>query len=132
MAMWILWIVTAAVLGFTAVTMGALGVHGFADRIDTGSQAAYQTAVNYHMWHSLAILGTAVALRGFQGVARRWAHGAAACFAFGVVMFSGGIYMITLGLIVTSPAVPAGGLAFMAGWAALAIAAMLAFRAGQH
>lgn len=132
MALWILWIVIAAVLGFTAVTMGALGAHGLADRIDDGRRAAYHTAVNYQMWHSLAILGTAVALRGFEGAARRWAHGAAACFAFGVVMFSGGIYMITLGLVAASPAVPAGGMAFLAGWAALGIAATLAFKTGQH
>ena len=48
----------AAANGFLAVMLGAFGAHGLenlisADRLDT-----WQTGVQYHMFHTLALLGS--------------------------------------------------------------------------
>jgi uncharacterized membrane protein YgdD (TMEM256/DUF423 family) len=49
---------------------------------------------------------------------------AAVAFLAGIALFSGGIYYHVLkGVPPSAPIVPAGGLAFMVGWAALALSA---------
>ena len=74
----------------------------------------YETAVRYHFFHALGLLGIGLTLRFTDVPSVRWA---AMLIIVGVVLFSGSLYALTFGAprpfgIVT----PLGGLALIAGW----------------
>lgn len=102
--------------GTSAVLLGAFGAHALQGVLDMQHRELWHTAVNYHVWHALALaLATGLA-RGRSG------RFAIAAFAIGIVLFSGSLYALAIGAprwtgIVT----PFGGLAFMAGWIALGL-----------
>ncbi len=104
------------VAGASAVLLGAFGAHALRDVLDARSNELWHTAVNYHVWHALA-LALAVGLgRGRSG------RFAMIAFALGIVLFSGSLYALALGAprwvgIIT----PFGGLAFISGWIALGL-----------
>jgi uncharacterized membrane protein YgdD (TMEM256/DUF423 family) len=74
------------------------------------------------MYHALALLAVgAVAVR----VPSAAATAAGWCFVFGTVLFSGSLYLLTLtGARWLGAVTPLGGLAFLAGWGSLAVAAL--------
>ena len=72
------------------------------------------SAVTYHFFNALGLLGIGLTLRFVNGPAVRWA---AVLILIGIVLFSGSLYVLTFGAprpigIVT----PFGGLALIAGW----------------
>jgi len=111
----------AAILMAAAVALGAFGAHALKARVTPDALAVWQTAVNYHAWHALGLLGVGVLLSQFphaRGLAR-----VAWLFVAGIALFSGSLYALALG----APAAvgiftPFGGIAFIAGWLALALA----------
>lgn len=113
----------ASLLLFAAVAAGAFGAHTLAKHIGPERIAIWQTAVQYHAWHGLAIFAVGLLMRLSPGrgplVAAAW------LFMAGIVMFSGSLYLLAttgasrLGLIT-----PFGGIAFLAGWATLAWAVL--------
>ncbi len=114
------WLLIAAANGFLAVAAGALGAHALAGALDAQALQTFETAARYHMYHALAMGLAALALRE-----RPAARAAAALFLAGIVLFSGSLYALALfGLRPLAYATPFGGLAFLAGWAALGYAAL--------
>ena len=112
----------AAVSGFLAVGLGAFGAHGLRDRFDAYSMGVFETAVQYQMYHSLALLGVGVLLLHAPGSALLRAS--AVLFCLGIVIFSGSLYVLSFsGLRWLGAITPLGGLAFLAAWACLAVAA---------
>lgn len=110
-----------AVLGLLAVASGAFGAHALKERLSPASMATFETAARYQMFHALALLGAAAVAARSPG---RAAHVAGTAFLVGVVLFSGSLYALALGAPRFFGAVtPFGGVAFMIGWAALALAA---------
>jgi len=110
-----------AASGAVSVALGALGAHALKSRLDAAALAAFQTGVEYQFFHSLALCVVALWLRG----ADQSGHGAvlfAACaFIFGILFFSGSLYILALdGPRWLGPVTPIGGVAFIAGWLALA------------
>lgn len=111
-----------AVAGFLGVALGAFGAHGLRTRLTADMLAVFETAVRYQMYHALAILFVAVAAARFDG----WlVRSAGWSFVLGIVLFSGSLFALALG----GPSrlgliTPVGGLAFLAGWACLALAAL--------
>jgi uncharacterized membrane protein YgdD (TMEM256/DUF423 family) len=120
-------IVTAAILGALAVVLGAFGAHGLRSRIDARQLEVWQTAVQYHFYHVFALLFLAVIARPDSNAAVwSWCF-----FFFGILLFSGSLYLISCrdifgmpGLVKLGPVTPVGGLLFIAGWISLAIAAV--------
>ena len=110
----------AAVLGGLAVALGAFGTHGLSDAVTPERLTTWRTGAQYHLVHALAAVGAGV-FAGRRGSAvALWA---ARLFVAGVVLFSGSLYaLVLLDLGVLGAVAPLGGLAFMAGWAALALA----------
>ena len=49
--------VLAAVALAAAVALGAFGAHAVKTRLAPESFTVYQTAVQYHFWHALGLLG---------------------------------------------------------------------------
>ena len=114
-------LLVGAVLAFLAVGLGAFGAHGLRARLSPDMQAVFETGVRYHMYHSLAILAVALTLGRTGGrliVLASW------LFTAGIVLFSGSLYLLAITGVTTLGAItPIGGLAFLAGWACLALAA---------
>lgn len=114
--------VTACVTALIGVALGAFGSHILGDRIGEESLKTFQTGIQYHFIHALAMLVVAVAM-GVWGESRRLAWAAWLFFA-GILMFSGSLYLLSVtGLKIFGPITPLGGLAFMAGWILLALSA---------
>ena len=115
-------IFVGALSGFTGVALGAFGAHFLKARLSTEMLAVFETGVRYHLFHAVAILATA-ALSGRANA--RLLTAAGWLFSGGIVLFSGKLYMLALtGITVLGAITPLGGLAFLAGWASLLIAAI--------
>jgi len=110
-----------AVAAFIGVAFGAFGAHALRGRLSPDMLEVFETGVRYQMYHALALLLTAVALARFDG----WiVRSAGWLFTAGIILFSGSLYALALsGVRVLGAITPIGGLAFLAGWAFLAVAA---------
>ncbi len=108
--------------GGLAVALGAFGAHALKTRLTPESLATFETGVRYQMYHALALLVVAVAVTHVANVSLLNAAGW--LFIAGTLLFSGSLYLLCftqkrwLGAIT-----PFGGLAFIAGWLLLALAA---------
>jgi len=117
-----LFISLAALSGFLAVGFGAFGAHALRTRLDESALAVYQTAVQYHFYHSLALLG--VGLFCLWQPQSRLLVSSGWAFALGILVFSGSLYLLSLtGIRWLGAITPIGGLAFMVGWFLLFLAA---------
>ncbi|MEO7066585.1 MAG: DUF423 domain-containing protein [Rhodanobacter sp.] len=106
--------VMVAMAGASAVLLGAFGAHALRDVLNGMGHELWHTAVDYHMWHALALALVVAFGRGRSARVSRDA------FALGIVLFSGSLYALALGAprwvgIIT----PFGGVAFVCGWIAL-------------
>lgn len=111
----------AASLGFLAVALGAFGAHALKARLPDDLMAVFQTGVQYHFYHALALAAVAWWVERAPSSA---ATAAGWCFLAGIALFSGSLYALALsGVRVLGAVTPLGGLAFLAGWASLAWAA---------
>ena len=118
-------VLVAALLGALGVVFGAFGAHSLRQRLSPELLALWQTAVQYHLWHAVAML--AVGLLSYQLPQQLWLRAAAALLFAGIVLFSGSLYALALGAPRPLGAVtPFGGLALIAGWVCLAMAAFRA------
>ena len=112
----------AALAGFLAVALGAFGAHGLKERLAPDMMAVFQTAVQYHFYHALALL--LVASLMLSKPATSGLGLSAACFVTGPLLFSGSLYLLAVtGVRWLGAITPLGGLAFLIGWLALAWAA---------
>lgn len=106
----------AALAGLSAVAMGAFAAHGLKASLPAASLAVLQTAVQYQLWHALALLW--VCQRQVTHPSRSLRL-AAAGFAGGILCFSGSLYLLVLAHWPMGWVTPIGGLLLMAGWGAL-------------
>jgi len=111
-----------AISALLAVAAGAFGAHALRARLVPDMQAVFETAARYHMYHALALFVAGWAFTRWPGgpvIAAGW------LFVAGTVLFSGSLYLLTLtGQRWLGAITPLGGLAFIAGWGALAWAAL--------
>jgi uncharacterized membrane protein YgdD (TMEM256/DUF423 family) len=106
-----------ALAGASGVLLGAFGAHALRGRLDATALDWWHTAVQYQLWHALA-LGLLLAAG-----AGRAARVATLAFGVGIVLFSGSLYAMALGAPRWFGAItPLGGLGFVVGWVALALA----------
>lgn len=116
-----LFISLAAFSGMLAVAFGAFGAHALKSRLDEYALGVFETAVQYHFIHSLALLAVGIlAMSQPQAVLLR---SAGWLFLIGMLIFSGSLYFLSLtGIKWLGAITPLGGLAFIAGWACLGVA----------
>lgn len=104
-----------AALGGVAVILGAFGAHALKGQITGEAMGWWGTAVEYQMWHALAVVAVGLS---------RWGHRAflpAMLFVAGILIFSGTLYAMALGAPRWFGAItPFGGLLLIGGWALLA------------
>lgn len=139
------WLRLGALLGFAAVAAGSFGAHWLEGRlkdpafVGTGPEAGrlvtperrlavFDTGVQYHATHALAVVAVALAM-GLAGAGGRpvplgltlagWA------FVVGIALFSGSLYAMGLtGIRWLGAITPLGGVLFLIGWFALAWAGL--------
>lgn len=119
-----LWFALGALAAGLGVGAGAFGAHALRARLAPEMLAVFETGVRYQLVHALALLAVAWAATRWPG---RLPHVAGACFALGIVLFSGSLMLLaTTGMRALGMITPFGGVAFMAGWVCLAAAALRA------
>ncbi len=117
-----LWLALSAAYGLLGVIVGAFGAHALRARLTPELMAVWHTAVEYQFYHALALGLTGLLLRGHSSRVLEFAGG---CFALGVLLFSGSLYVLILSGVKQLGAItPFGGLLLMVGWTLLLIAAL--------
>tara|TARA_B100000780_G_C20827823_1_gene328926 strand:- start:213 stop:599 length:387 start_codon:yes stop_codon:yes gene_type:complete len=112
----------ASIFGVLAVVIGAFGAHGM-ERIliENNRVETFETAVQYHFYHTIALLTVSVFFQNKMSSYLKWS---AYLFIVGIVVFSGSLYVLSLTNITILGAItPFGGLSFIGGWIALFLSA---------
>ena len=114
-----------AILAGLGVVLGAFGAHALKDKFSSPHYAAiWETAVQYHMYHSLGILGLGIlSSDALLGASSMLSWAGYLMFA-GIVFFSGSLYVLAVtGVKKLGAITPIGGLLFIIAWILVAIAA---------
>jgi len=123
-----MWLVLGALSGLVSVAAGAFGAHALKQRLPSDLLAIFETGARYQMYHALAlvlvgVLASRSELPGRLATPLQLAGGG---FVVGTLLFSGSLYVLALsGQRWLGAITPLGGLAFLAGWLALAWAGWL-------
>lgn len=109
-------IMIASINGFIAVTLGAFAAHILRDKLSPELLHTFQTGVQYHMYHALAMFGVGLMLINFPTATLL--RTSAYLMMAGIVFFSGSLYLLsTSGIRWLGAITPIGGLCFLAAWA---------------
>ena len=107
---------------FLGVSLGAFGAHGLKTRVAPEMLTIWETGVLYHLVHALGLLLVGVLVHQMPEVALVRQAGWA--LMIGTVLFSGSLYVLVLtGVKPLGMITPLGGVAFLAGWLLLGVAA---------
>ena len=120
-------LLAAGIVGLTGVAIGAFGAHAWKSTlVERGMLQAWETGSRYHLLHAVALLGIAACVRVATGPrSARLLVFAAQLWVVGIVLFSGSVYWLAMGgPRWLGPVTPVGGVALMAGWLLVAIAAI--------
>lgn len=111
-------LLAAALLGASAVMLGAFGAHALRSTLGPQQLGWWQTATQYQLAHALALLVISI-------LPLRRAPLAAGCIALGTIIFSGTLTLMALGLPHWLGALtPIGGVLLIAGWLVLGWSAL--------
>lgn len=118
-----LFTVVGGVAGAAGVLLGALTAHAFKARLDAAALGTLETVSSYLLVHGLLL----VVIAALQGGGGSLALKVAGILAVtGIILFCGGLSArILAGVSFAGGLAPAGGLAFMGAWLALAIHALI-------
>jgi uncharacterized membrane protein YgdD (TMEM256/DUF423 family) len=107
-------LIIAGLLLALATVCGAFGAHALKPHLPPERLQLWDTAVRYHFFQALGLLGVGLALRGVDSGALR---AAASLLVTGIVLFCGSLYALSLGAPrVLGVLTPLGGLAWIGGW----------------
>jgi uncharacterized membrane protein YgdD (TMEM256/DUF423 family) len=118
-----LFLLLGSLAGAAGVALGAFGAHALKARVAPDMLVVWQTAVQYHLWHALAVVAIGVvAIHLPASTPLKWAGW---LMVAGIVLFSGSLYVLALsGVRWLGAVTPFGGVAFIAGWLLLTWTAM--------
>ena len=102
---------------FLGVALGAFAAHSLKSRLTPEMLDIFEVGVRYQMYHALGLFVVAWA-------SSRWPESnfnpAGWAFIIGIIIFSGSLYLLSLtGIRWLGAITPAGGIAFLIGWAIL-------------
>jgi len=113
----------AAIFAGLAVGAGAFASHALREQLSDRAMEIFETGARYQMYHALALFLVAVLLSRSEIPAPSLVT-AGYAFIAGVLIFSGSLHVLSLsGIKVLGAITPLGGLAFLVGWACVAIGA---------
>lgn len=103
-----------SVFAGSAVAAGAFGAHALKEILDEHRLQVFDTATRYQMYHAFGLCIVAWAIDRYP---EQRLEQTGWLFTFGILIFSGSLYVVSLAGIRWMGAVtPIGGLAFLAGW----------------
>lgn len=109
-------IMLAGINGFLAVSLGAFAAHALRDRLSPELLNTFQTGVQYHMYHALALFGIGLMMINFA--ASNILRVSAFLMLAGLVFFSGSLYLLSItGIRWLGAITPIGGVFFLVAWA---------------
>jgi uncharacterized membrane protein YgdD (TMEM256/DUF423 family) len=114
-------IITAAILGMIAIILGAFGAHALKKVLSIEQIVTFETGVRYQMYHALFLLFIGL----LDNVTEKTKKTIFFLVVFGVILFSGSIYLLatndltafdfkTIGFLT-----PIGGLLLIMAWGVL-------------
>jgi len=113
-------LIKAGVLGVIAVLLGAFGAHVLKEILTPEAFASFQTGVYYQLTHAVVLLMLFLLMYKIESNQFKIA---AHLIFWGVILFSGSIYLLTLKNIIelevlkiAGPITPIGGLLIISGW----------------
>ena len=120
-------LIAGAVNALLSVAFGAFGAHLLEGRVAEKYLETWQTAVQYQMFHAVGLMVIAIlmssSLLGPLG-SLNWAG---YLMLAGIVIFSGSLYVLSLtGISILGAITPIGGVAFIAAWVMVIVAAVKA------
>ena len=108
----------AALSGLLAVILAATGAHILPED-ETSAQKLWATALQMHMFHTVALLGIAALIQPGSPRLLPWSG---ILMMLGILLFSGSLYLRAGGLFsIPGLVTPLGGLLLMAGWLVLVL-----------
>jgi uncharacterized membrane protein YgdD (TMEM256/DUF423 family) len=120
-----LFVALGSINALIAVILGAFGAHMLKARISPEMLAVYHTGTQYHFYHALGMLLIGVLATQFRNGAALQLSGY--LMLAGIVLFSGSLYVLAVtGVTWLGAITPLGGVAFIAAWIVLAVAALRA------
>ena len=112
-------IILGALCTMMAVGTGAFGAHGLEGKLSDKYMSVWEKAVNYQMYHGLGLIMIGI-ISGTTSINVNWAGW---LLFFGIVLFSGSLYILALTQIrILGAITPIGGVLFIVGWLMLIIA----------
>lgn len=110
-----IFLLTATASGLVATGLGAFGAHALKAKLEaSGLLQAYQTAVSYQFYHTLALLGIGLLLSRYPGT---FLTMAGYSMMAGILLFSGSLYLMCFtGIRWLGAITPLGGVGFILGW----------------
>jgi len=113
-------LIKGGILGVIAVLGGAFGAHALKEILTPEHLASFQTGVRYQLIHAVVLLFLFLLTLKFDNKQFKIA---ANLIFWGVILFSGSIYILTLKNIIglealkfAGPITPIGGLLIISGW----------------
>jgi uncharacterized membrane protein YgdD (TMEM256/DUF423 family) len=104
----------AGVLLALATVCGAFGAHLLKGQLAPDRLQLWETAVRYHFFQALGLVGVGLTLRSLDEAAVRTA---ALLIVAGIVLFCGSLYALSFSAPrVLGVLTPVGGVAWIAGW----------------
>lgn len=114
-----------AIMACLGVVLGAFGAHALKDKFASPHYTAiWETAVQYHMYHALGLLGLGIlSSEALLGASSLLSWAGYLMFA-GIVFFSGSLYVLAVtGVKKLGAITPIGGMLFIVAWVLVAISA---------
>jgi len=110
-----IFIVLGCLNAFISVALGAFGAHALRYKIAPELLVMWEKAVDYQMYHALALLIIAMSIKLWPEVRR--IRTAGFLLFIGILLFSGSLYTLVLTEVRALGVItPIGGVAFLWGW----------------
>lgn len=117
-------LIAGALNALLSVAFGAFGAHMLEGRVADKYLDTWQTAVQYQMFHAIGLMAVAILMSSSLLGPLSSLNWAGYLMLAGIVIFSGSLYVLSLtGISILGAITPIGGLAFIAGWIMLIVAA---------
>lgn len=120
-------LITACILGFTAVLLGAFGAHGLKHILSTKDLISFETGVRYQFYHTFFLLFVSTT----SLISTKTKQQLLYITTIGVLFFSGSIYLLALDEFLFNTSIksivfitPIGGFFLLGAWFLLCFSAI--------